>query len=398
MRLSLVLRVVVLAALVMPATAQYKTRDQIVSDHISDLTYPDWRIRHGAVYTIAGIADGYPQYRYEITNALVERIRRDSYWRVRQAAAIALCRFSVPQDLRKAVVDSLIGALQNDPHEGVRESAADTLGKLGDARAIDPLIEALKNDTNEIVQGTAAESLAMLGDAKAIDPLIGAFTHESGFVRLFAASSLVKQRRTEYLDQVVLALNDETPGVRRSAAHELGEIGDERTVDPLIEALEDEDSIVPESAAEALKKIQAPMHSAPDEVNEYIFVLRSAKNGFDRMNAAWALGSGRNRGPWAVDPLIEALKDEDDRVRVAAATSLGLIGDPKAVDSLIEALKDESLITDDAWRARYSAAASLGDIGDLRAIDPLTYAASNDEEDRVRIAAVEALEKIRAGR
>lgn len=70
--------------------------------------------------------------------------------------------------------------------------------------------------------------------------------------------------------------------------------------------------------------------------------------------------------PRAVDPLIEALKDEYSRVRSSAARALGEIGDPKAVDPLTEALKDEYL----------------------------TYTASSGTHETVREAASEALKKI----
>jgi HEAT repeat protein len=58
--------------------------------------------------------------------------------------------------------------------------------------------------------------------------------------------------------------------------------------------------------------------------------------------------------PRAVDPLIEALKDEYSRVRSSAARALGEIGDPKAVDPLTEALKDEYLtyLHGFKWHAR----------------------------------------------
>jgi HEAT repeat protein len=67
-----------------------------------------------------------------------------------------------------------------------------------------------------------------------------------------------------------------------------------------------------------------------------------------------------------------------------------LTGDPRAVDPLVSALKDEGA----AVRSR--AAGALGDLGERRAIEPLTYLASRDEEQYVRWAAAEALERIGA--
>ena len=45
-----------------------------------------------------------------------------------------------------------------------------------------------------------------------------------------------------------------------------------------------------------------------------------------------------------VGGLIEALKGKDWRVRIDAAGTLGDIGDTRAVEPLIEALKDENSI------------------------------------------------------
>ena len=57
----------------------------------------------------------------------------------------------------------------------------------------------------------------------------------------------------------------------------------------------------------------------------------------------------------AVEPLIQALKDEDSSVREGAAWALGSLGDTRAVDPLILALKDEdSQVRDNAaWALKY---------------------------------------------
>lgn len=70
--------------------------------------------------------------------------------------------------------------------------------------------------------------------------------------------------------------------------------------------------------------------------------------------------------------------------------SLGRIRDPRAVEHLIPGLKCKE------WYARMNVAQALGRIGDQRALEPLT-ALLNDENERVKKAASEALKKIRAG-
>ncbi len=109
-----------------------------------------------------------------------------------------------------------------------------------------------------------------------------------------------------------------------------------------------------------------------------------------RCDAAKALGGlGDTR---AVEPLIEALKDESYyevnrhaiipmkaihfRVTRFAAEALGKIGDRRAVKPLIKVLKDDS------WSVRMSTMLALGDIGDPAAIDPLLQAAKNQHGAR----------------
>jgi HEAT repeat protein len=48
-----------------------------------------------------------------------------------------------------------------------------------------------------------------------------------------------------------------------------------------------------------------------------------------------------------IDPLIEALKDEDWRVRQKAAWALGYLGDPRALTPLRRALGDRREGVDD---------------------------------------------------
>src|SRR5271168_257388 len=86
----------------------------------------------------------------------------------------------------------------------------------------------------------------------------------------------------------------------------------------------------------------------------------------------------------AVDPVIEALKDDEPLVRLAAARGLGALQDPRALSPLVDALKDRRP------DVRAAVVASLRQIGDSRAIDPLT-AALEDNDHSVRYQAASAL-------
>jgi len=174
------------------------------------------------------------------------------------------------------------------------------------------------------------------------------------------------------VEQLIQALKDENRYVREEAAMALGEIGDKRAVEPLINALKDEDSDVRMEAAEALDQ----MGWKPGYVTEKAYYLVAKKE----WDEAVKLGEP------AVEPLINALKDEASSVRWEAAGALGKIGEP-AVEPLINALKDEDS------SVRWGAAEALGEIGDERAVEPLINALKDEDSD-VRWKAAEALVKI----
>ena len=124
------------------------------------------------------------------------------------------------------------------------------------------------------------------------------------------------------------------------------------------------------------------MPAMADKVDDHIVNLKDKHSWVVRYEAARALALiGDTR---AVDPLIEALRDDDSGVRGMAASGLGSIGDPRAVDPLIESLKDEGAYV------RWSAADALGWIGDARAVDPLINALK-DKDEIVRRSAADAL-------
>lgn len=118
-----------------------------------------------------------------------------------------------------------------------------------------------------------------------------------------------------------------------------------------------------------------------------IKVLREDPNKFVRGSAAYALG--RIKDKKAVEPLMEALLDKDSYVRKGAAVALGNIGDKKSVEPLIRTLEDEDPYV------RSSAALALGKIGDERVVELLKKILEDKYENvRVRKAAKEALKKL----
>lgn len=97
-----------------------------------------------------------------------------------------------------------------------------------------------------------------------------------------------------------------------------------------------------------------------------------------------------------IEPLVRILKrtpintksdDNLDYLRSQASMFLGWLGGTNAVEPLIDALKDEY------WLTRYWATITLGELKDSRAVSPLN-AILQDSQEMVRQAATEALDKI----
>ncbi|BCL79577.1 HEAT repeat domain-containing protein [Ktedonobacteria bacterium brp13] len=122
-----------------------------------------------------------------------------------------------------------------------------------------------------------------------------------------------------------------------------------------------------------------------EDVKVLIEALRDTDNRARQRQAAMALGQfGDVR---AVEPLIEALRDNYSGIRERAVVALGQIGDVRAVEPLIALLSDN-----DGW-VRRQVAVALGQLRDVRAIKPL-IALLSDNESWVREQVVIALGKL----
>jgi len=177
------------------------------------------------------------------------------------------------------------------------------------------------------------------------------------------------------------ALEADAPGVRWAAAIVAGERAAIGLVPELMRASEDEDLGVQVAAVRALAQI-ADARAVP-----VLCRWLGEKRLIPEIRQQIARALGEIGSAEAVEPLIQALRDEDESVRAAAANALGRIGDARAVEPLIQALRDSN------WRVRAAAAEELGRIRDVRAVKPLIQAL-RDSNWRVRAAAAEALGRI----
>ena len=161
----------------------------------------------------------------------------------------------------KSAVPDLITALKQN---NTPVQTANTLARLGDARAVRPLIEAAGND---VIRPWMIRALGELGSAEAVVYLTGELKRESATSNgkqdelikeaLWKISVLGQPDTASALSQVLL--NNAETNKRKWAAYRLGEQRDVNSVYNLISSLQDDDIEVVGRAAAAL--VRTKQHS-----------------------------------------------------------------------------------------------------------------------------------------
>ena len=95
---------------------------------------------------------------------------------------------------KKNDIEGLIQALDFQDI-AVRAEAAESLGNLGDMRAVNPLISTLQQDNDPYVRSIAAKALGELGDPKAEDVLLNSLENDTLEVGLEIGKALQKLKR-----------------------------------------------------------------------------------------------------------------------------------------------------------------------------------------------------------
>ena len=109
---------------------------------------------------------------------------------VRQETVIQMHRIGRP------AVEILLEYLEDDDWI-VREAAADTLGKIGDVRAVEPLMKRLQSDKDTGVKEHAVKSLGLIGDSRPVELYIEVIPIRP--LRILAVEALEKVKDVEIL-------------------------------------------------------------------------------------------------------------------------------------------------------------------------------------------------------
>lgn len=167
------------------------------------------------------------------------------------------------QEIGTPAVEPLMVALQQSPHERIRQGAAQALGLLGDSRATYTLTLGLADD-DVGVWSQAVAALAQLGDKakKALRPLLRS---KEPRVQQGAALVLWRIKREERAFKLLLqALQDDDLVVRGSAITSLWRQPDERAVATLQIQLQEEEpgGMMARYILQALDTIGGPVATA----------------------------------------------------------------------------------------------------------------------------------------
>jgi len=272
---------------------------------------------------------------------------------------------SVKGELVERAVDTLITALKDDDAI-VRINAATSLGMIKNSDTVDSLIETIKSEDyitysvgdilaynyQQDVQHKAIESLGKIGDERAVEPLISILNNGYDGDPSVIFNTLGKLRDDKSLKFLIEKMKDNEPHIRRMAVRALRGIVDNPLVlDALINSLLDMDSGVKIESAKALSNCK----DKEKNLVPLILLLKDKDKEVRKEIAKIVVKIGDEK---AFEHIISLLDDDDDDVRRLAVELLGNMqwevplnkpvpeginrgGGQGVVTKLIQALDDE---------------------------------------------------------
>src|SRR6266702_1865895 len=280
----------------------------------------------------------------------------------------------LPATQDTGVVNALIARLK-DENAGVRKAAANSLGRLGDLRAVPPLIAVLA-DSDAEVRAQAIDALADLEDPRAIGPIAGLLRDPVSDVKHNALSALSRWDQNVPTAPVVALLDDPDADVRHEAVNLLDHLHARSAGPAIARLIHDPNSDVRRAVVEAMGNLNEQSGAAG--ITEALI----DPNPDVRHQALDALND--LKAPIAEATLLKMMTDTDGDVRQAAAHIAG----DRSVIAAIPSLR--RLIDDPKSDVRETATEALGNIADPAARQALR-AALQSPDPKVRRAAAEAL-------
>ncbi len=304
-------------------------------------------------------------------------------------------------------------------HSLYKESIKNVLKNPGCLTIFNEVSKNLLNHELRYVQIGTAESLGNIGDSRAVPLLIESSNDPHENVRRACAWALGNIRDSRAVPLLIELLNDNDFAVRRTSIEALGKIGEPSAVPLLIETLNGTDISARKASAEALGRIKDHRAIMP--------LIKNLENPDTGILLKSIIGLGNIGDSEAVLPLIELLKNSFGDIRYEIIIALGKIGKP-AIEPLIKVIKREISIYEPYWIdhsrtteglkeisssileyviillgdskpiIRKAAIETLRIIGDPKAVEPLIHIILNDQELDIRRAGIRALREIKDGK
>lgn len=290
-------------------------------------------------------------------------------------------------------VPALIDALY-EPDSSISLAASESLGEIGDPRAIEPLLEVSRRSDAMLMKEMPNSGMEDFSINEAVDAEVsGSTANPYNFKEMVVFK--IDQLPQEYFmadgspiprkDLVVKGLKDNNQQMRQMAAKAAIGLEHDDVIEPLIEALANpfEVESVRFLAAEALGGMQS------DKSIESLLGALKDENVAVRYSAAAALSGHTDIR--VIDALIEAFADQDRYVRSSIAYALGATGDPRARQTLFAAIVDESEVV------RFSAAKALACFPPDEILDEISMKMQNGDRF-ILLAMLEVLGHIKDDR
>lgn len=224
-------------------------------------------------------------------------------------------------------------ALLDSSDAALRASAAQAIGRIGDASALAALLDHL-SDKDTLAGDAVAAAIARLGDRSAVPALTDALSATDEATRARAAYALGALRAGEAAPQLGRMLREDEPLAARRAAEALAAIGTNEALIALAAPLADGEMTAARHAAMLGLEL-----AGPKAVPTLVAAL-SQEQATLRANSAEMLG-WLKAAP-ATAELAQALSDTDPLVRSQAAWALGEVATPQAKAALTGAVAVET--------------------------------------------------------
>jgi HEAT repeat protein len=150
-------------------------------------------------------------------------------------------------------LDELLELLR-DSEWNVRGFAAESLGRLKDARAVDPLLLLLRQESTQSTRIKVIEALGSIGDERALEELDRLLGGSDMAVACHSADAIGSIGGDAAIKSLISALRL-GPAVGTHAAKALGQLGDQSAIEPLVKFIPGKPEYSQEAAREALRKL-----------------------------------------------------------------------------------------------------------------------------------------------